>query len=238
MLLLRSTVSCIRVKFCHRRSISISSTHFNEDRRKNLPSRKYYEDLTENVYMHKQMARRGRRAFELMVENPIVVKKFFISDVNDDDIMYPDVLTTDDFNHLKTANAQISNYFTNHIEYTENGFSSSVYDAFRDKKLFGHNIPTAYGGQGFSHTHCAFVSEHEALNIDAALALNHHRLVGAAITEFGTEKQCTKYLAKLANGEIIGTTAINEWNDVKKIGWNTQAEYDDDNEEWCLNGLF
>lgn len=237
MILLRSTVSRIRVKFCHLRSISTSTTQFNEDRRKKLPSRKYFDDLLENVYMQKRMSRRGRRAFEIMVENPIVVKKFFISDLKDDDIMFPDVLSQTDFDHLKNTSAQISDYFANHIEYTENGFSSSVYDAFKDKKLFGYNIPMEYGGQGFSNTHCTFVSEIEAQNIDAALALNHHRLVCTAIMEFGTDEQCAKYLPKLANGDIIGSTAIQEWNDVKKVGWNTQAEYDDDDEEWCLNGL-
>lgn len=238
MIFLRNTVSCVRVKFYHLRSISIGTTQFNEDRRKNLPSRRYFEELTENVYMQKKMSRRGgRRAFELMIENPIVVKKFFISDVKDDDIVFPDVLSKNDFDNLKQTSAQISDHLANHIEYTENGFSSSVYQTFKDKKLFGYNIPIEYGGQGFSHTQCSFLSEIEAHNIDVALALNHHRLVCTAIMEFGTEEQCAKYLPKLACGDIIGTTAFQEWNDVKKIGWNTRAEYDDDNEEWFLNGL-
>lgn len=239
MLLLKSTVSCVRLKFCHLRSISLSATQLNEDRRRNLPSRKYYEQLTENVYMQNQMSRRnGRRAFEIMAENPIVVKKFFISDVNDDDIKYPDVLSKNGFDHMQNINAQISDCFTNRIEYAETGFASSVYDTFKDKKLFGYNVPKEYGGQGLTHTQCTFASETEAHNIDVALALNHHRLVCTAIMEFGTAEQCTKYLPKLANGDIIGTTAFQEWNDVDRIGLNTQAEYDDDDEEWCLNGLF
>lgn len=239
MILLRSTVSCARSKFCHLRSISISATQLNEDRRRKLPSRKYYEDLTENVYMQTQMSRsgRGRRAFEIMVENPIVVKKFFISDVNEDDIEYPDVISKNDFDHLTNANAQISNYFTNRIEYGESGFSASVYETFKDKRLFGYNVPVEYGGLGYTNTQCAYASEIEAHNIDAAVALNHHRLVCTAITEFGTPEQCAKFLPKLANGDIIGSTAFQEWNDVDKIGLNTQAEYDDDDEEWCLNGL-
>lgn len=238
MILLRSTVSCVRIKFCHLRSISINTTQLNEDRRRKLPSRKHYEELTENVYMQSQMSRGGRRAFELMVENPIVVKKFFISDVKDGDIKFPDVLSKNDFDHLKNASAQISDYFTNCIEYDGNGFSSSVYETFKDRKLFGYNVPMEYGGQGLTHTQCTFASESEAHNIDAALALNNHRLVCTAITECGTAKQWAKYLPKLANGDIIGSTAFQEWNDVEKIGLNTQAEYDDDDEEWCLNGLF
>lgn len=228
-------MSRVRVKLCHIRSISKSATQFNEDRRKKLPSRKYFEDLTENVYMQKKMARRSRRAFESMVENPIVVKKFFISDVKDDDIKFPEVMSKNDLD----INVQLSDYFTNHIECTENGFAPSVYETFKNEKLFGINVPMEYGGREFSHTRCTFASEIEAHNINAALALNHHRLVCTAITEFGTGEQCAKYLPKLANGDTIGTTAFKEWNvDVTKVRWNTQAEYDDDNEEWCLNGLF
>ena len=237
MILLRSTVSCVRNKFYHFRLISTSKTQLNEDRRKKLPSRKYFEELTENVYMQKQMKRSGRRAFEVMVENPIVVKKFFISDVSEDDIKYPYVLSKSDFDHLKKSSAQISDNFLNRIEYKKNGFKSSAYKLFKDNKLFGYNVPIEYGGQGLKHTQCTFLSEMEAQNINAAVALNRHRLVCAAITEIGTAEQCAKYLPKLANGDIIGTTAFQEWNDVDKIGLNTQAEYDDDDEEWCLNGL-
>lgn len=239
MILLRSaTRSCARNKFCNFRLISTSTTQSNEDRRKNLVSRKFFEDLTENQYMQRQMSRSGRRAFEISVEHPIVVKKFFISDLKDDDIKYPDVLSKDDFDHMKKSSEQLSNYFSNHIEYGESGFSSSVYQTFKDKKLFGYNIPKEYGGQGFTYTQCAFASENEAAhNIDAAVALNNHRLVCTAVTEIGTAEQCAKYLPKLASGEVIATTAFQEWNDLNKIGLNTRAEYDDDEEEWCLNGL-
>lgn len=235
MILLRSTLLCVRKKFRDIRPISIGPI---EDRRKNLPSRKYYEELTENVYMQNQMSRSGRRAFELLVENPIIVKKFFISDVNDEDIKYPEVLSKNDIVDMKNASAHISDYFTNHIEYDENGFPPSVYESFKDKKLFGYNVPKEYGGQGFTHTQCTVAGEIEVQNIDAAVALNHHRLVCAAITEIGSDEQCAKYLLKLANGEIIGTTAFQEWNRVDKIGLNTRAEYDEDNEQWCLNGLY
>lgn len=239
MILLRSTLSCARIKFCNFRQISTSTIQLNEDRRKKLPSRKYFEDLTEKVYMQKQMSRSGaRRAFEIMVENPIVVKKFFISDAKEDDIKYPDVLSKNDFDHLNDSSAQISVFFKNHIEYEENGFSPSVYEKFKDKKLLGYNVPKEYGGQGLTHTQCTFASEIEAAhNADAAVALNHHRLVCAAIMDIGTAEQCAKYLPKLANGEMVATTAFQEWNVLDKIGLNTRAEYDDDDEEWCLNGL-
>lgn len=239
MILLRSCYPCIGIRLCSFRSISTSRKHrTNDDLRKKLPSRKYYEELTENVYMHKQIAQSGRRAFENMVEYPIVIKKFFISDVNEEDIKYPDVLSTAEFDRLKQINAQKLDYFSKRVECSANGFPPSVYEAFKKMNLFGYNIPKGYGGEGLTHTQCTFAGEIEAYSIDAAVALHQHRLVCATITDIGTPEQCAKYLPKLANGDIIGSTAFQEWNDVNKIGLNTRAEYDDDDEEWCLNGLW
>lgn len=238
MIIRRGVFPFIHRKLCSCRSISVSAFKLNEDRRKNLPSRKLFESLTEKKYMDEQLSRSGRRPFEVMVENPIVVKHFFVSNIEDDDIIYPEVVSTSELDDWKKTNAKIAEYFNKQIQYSENGFKPSVYKAFRKMNLFNYNVPKTFGGQQLSYTHQIFRSETETQNLDAAIALSAHRLFCNAITEIGTDQQCDELLPKLATGELIGTLAFKEWNNAFKVDLNTQAEFDDEEEVWCLNGMY
>lgn len=237
MILRRGIFAYIRVKYCSCRSITESSIQLNKDRRKNLPSRKIFDELTERGFIDEQLTRSGRRTFEIMVEKPIVVKSFFISDVDAEDIQYPKVTSTDALEHWKKTNAQISDYFTKNIEYNDTGFSPSVYEKFKVLDLFGYSVPKSFGGQELSHTERIFASETESQDIAAAMALNSHRSVCAIITEIGSNEQCSRFLPKLAKADLIGTIAFEEWNPIDKVDLNTRAEYDDDEDQWCLNGM-
>lgn len=238
MILRRGLFPFIHRKLCSCRSISVNAFKLNEDRRKNLPSRKLFESLTERKYMEEQLSRSGRRPFEVMVENPIVVKCFFVSNIEDEDIIYPEVVSISEIENWKKTNAKISEYFSKNIKYSGKGFSPTVYKAFKKLNLFNYNVPKAFGGQELSYTHQIFRSEIETQNIDAAMALSSHRLFGNAIIEIGTDEQCNELLPKLATGELIGTLAFKEWNNANKVGLNTQAEYDEEEEQWCLNGMY
>lgn len=232
-------VSCrIRNKIFGCRFISKKSINPNEDRkRKNLPSRKLFEELTEKLYLDEQISRSGRRPFEVLVEKPIIVKRFFLSEKDAEDFQYPEVMSENEADKWKHVNSQTSNFFAQCIEYDEEGISSPTYDALKRMHLFGCNVPKEFGGQGYTHSQLTLTNEMESQNVVAAMVLNFHRLVCETISEIGTEKQCTKYLPKLATGELIGTVAFQEWNSSDQMGLSTRAEYDDDNHEWCLNGM-
>lgn len=79
-------------------------------------------------------------------------------------------------------------------------------------------------------------SEAEGQNVSVAMALNAHRLVCEAINEYGTKEQSTKYLRKLANGDIIATTAFQEWTRDEIAANQSIAEYDGEKQQWRLNG--
>lgn len=234
----RRASCCIRNKIFSYRSISRTSVNTNEDsKRKNLPSRKLFEELTEKLLLDERISQSGRRPFEVMIEKPIIVKKFFLSEVGAEDVQYPEVMTKNDADKWKEVSSQTSDYFAHGIEYDEKGISSPVYDTFKRMNLFGCNVPKEFDGQAYTHTQLTMTNEMESQNIVAAMVLNVHRLVCATISEMGTKEQCTEYLPKLASGNLIGTVAFQEWNSAEKIALNTRAEYDDDTDEWCLNGM-
>lgn len=233
MILRRSTILCIRAHLCRRRCVSSTPTVFSDQTK--LPSRRLFNELTERSFVDEQMSRSGRRPFEANVENPIIVKSFFVSDVNTEKIEFPASLSKAQLDSCKLKYAQISEYFGKH-----NGreLTEADYNAFKSMHLFGYNVPKNYGGQGYSRTMHTLASEVEAQNIAAAMSLNVHRMVCATISEFGSDEQCKYYLPKLATGELIGTTAFQEWNSLETIGLNTCAEYSHDDEHWLLRGNF
>lgn len=232
MILRKGVISCIRTNMCSCRSISISSIRGNEER-KNLPSRKLFVDLTEKVYLDEQLSRSGRRPFEVMVENPVVVKNFFVAAVDGEIVQYPDVVPKDLADNLKKKNAKLMRYFQ-----ANDKVDAFNHDALKKLDVFGYNVPKKFNGCGYSSTYRTLLSEIEAHNFDLANALNAHRLACFLIFEHGTEEQYKKYLPKLATGELVGTVAFKESNWTENADLNTVAEYDDDEDEWCLNGEF
>lgn len=230
MILRRGALSCIHKNFSRCRSISMSSTNSKEDS-KNLPSRKLYMELTERAHLDEQLSRSGRKPFEVLLEKPIIVKNFFISELESEEIKYPEVLSKQKIDKWKMINANVSKHLIKNIK------TIDQLENLKQMNLFGYNIPKEFGGQEYSHTECALAGEVEAQNVAVAMLLNAHRLVSKAICDHGTDEQCAKYLPKLANGELIGTVAFQEWSKVNRQGFNTLAEVDDENDEnWCLNG--
>jgi alkylation response protein AidB-like acyl-CoA dehydrogenase len=72
-------------------------------------------------------------------------------------------------------------------------------------------IPEAYGGLGLDKISAAFVGEQIALNPSFAGSLGAHTSIGTLpIVYFGTEEQKTRYLPRLASGELIGAYALTE----------------------------
>lgn len=229
MILRRGVLSCVRTHFCRCRSISMSSPKANEDRR-NLPSRKLFIDLTERAYIDEQLSHSGRKPFEVMLEKPIIVKNFFVAELESEEIKYPQVLTKQQLDQRKANNENIAKHLTKDI------VTGDQLDSLKKLHLFGYNVPKEFDGLDYSFTERSLAGEVEAQNIALALALNAHRLVCMAICEHGTNEQCVKYLSKLATGDAIGTVAFQEWNKIEKQGLNTKAEYEEDDEQWVLNG--
>lgn len=74
----------------------------------------------------------------------------------------------------------------------------------------GFSVPQVYNGNGYDITETTLNNEIEANNLKANSILNSHRMVIQIITDYGTEEQKSRYLPRLANGELIGTVALFE----------------------------
>lgn len=233
MILRNCAISCVRINFCQCRLISMTSIKKNDDS-KNLPSSKYFLEMVEKKHLTHKLARSGKKPFEVMLEKPIIVKNFFISEIESEEITFPVTLTANAVQKWQKTNEQISIHLSNILNEKKN----KQFKTLNKFNLFGYNVPKTFGGKGYTQTERSLASETEAQNVAIAIVLNGHRMVCEAITAYGTDDQCEKYLPKLSNGKIIGTTAFQECDDKSRMGMNTCAEYDDEDEEWCLNGIF
>lgn len=110
--------------------------------------------------------------------------------------------------------------------------------ALRDLGLFGLIIPEEFGGIGLSNAAYARVlaqtSSHDS---SVSLTVGAHSSIGMkGLLLFGTAEQKTRYLPKLATGEMIAAFCLTEANagsDAAAI--RTHAKRNDDG-SWTLNG--
>src|SRR6202142_22917 len=108
----------------------------------------------------------------------------------------------------------------------------------RDLGLFGLIIPEEHGGLGLSNAGYARVlSQSSSHDSSVSLTIGAHSSIGMkGILLFGTPEQRTRYLPKLASGEMIAAFCLTEagaGSDAASI--RTQAVKNSDG-TWTLNG--
>lgn len=184
-----------------------------------------------------ELFKENRRPIGPLVEEPIIVKRFFISEVDPEQMLYPEVISRDELDTAFKRTAKVFEYIETGVSFDDKGIAKSTHDAFKQMNLYGYNVPKEFGGLGCTYTETIMASESEAQNINVAIALNAHRLVCDAIRLFGTETQQASYLPKLANGDLVASTAFQEWSRGEMIPNTTTAEYDAHKKQWRLNGI-
>jgi alkylation response protein AidB-like acyl-CoA dehydrogenase len=99
-------------------------------------------------------------------------------------------------------------------------------------------IPEAYGGLGLDKISSAFVAESIAVNPSFGGSIGAHTAIGTLpLVYFGTEAQKTKYLPKLASGELIAAYALTEpQSGSDALAAKTTARLSDDGRYYLLNG--
>ncbi|OGO23385.1 MAG: acyl-CoA dehydrogenase [Chloroflexi bacterium RBG_16_50_9] len=103
--------------------------------------------------------------------------------------------------------------------------------------FLGLNLPAEYGGGGADYiSYCVMLEELAHADISVATTVSAHiSLAGKSIEHWGTEQQKSKYLPKIASGEIFGcfgTTEPNVGSDVSSIETSAISKGD----KWVLNG--
>jgi len=107
----------------------------------------------------------------------------------------------------------------------------------REAGLFGLVIPEAHGGLGLGATsYSRVIQELSRYDASTALTVGAHSSIGMrGLLLFGTEDQRTRYLPRLATGEMIAAFCLTEPGaGSDAAGIKTQAVRDGD--DWILNG--
>jgi butyryl-CoA dehydrogenase len=104
--------------------------------------------------------------------------------------------------------------------------------------LLSVDIPEAYGGLEMDKVTSALVSESMSRNGSFAVAFSAHSSIGTLpLLWYGTEQQKTKYLPRLASGELVAAYALSEassGSDAMNI--RTRAVLSEDGQHYVLYG--
>ena len=99
-------------------------------------------------------------------------------------------------------------------------------------------IPTAHGGLGLDLISAAYVGEQIAINPSFGGSLGAHTSIGTLpLVYFGTEEQKTRYLPRLASGDLIGAYALTEpQSGSDALAARSTATLTADGRHYLLNG--
>jgi acyl-CoA dehydrogenase len=107
----------------------------------------------------------------------------------------------------------IDSEFTPHIErwHEEGMYERKVWTQAGEAGLLCASMPEEYGGAGGSFAHEAVINREFSLSgFDSFGAPLHSGIVAPYILHYGTEEQKTRWLPRLATGELIGAIAMTE----------------------------
>src|SRR5215467_16361652 len=115
-------------------------------------------------------------------------------------------------------------------------YPDGLVERLKELGLFGANIPEEYGGLDLDYVTYASIFEELGRGwLGLAGVVGTHSVLCDVLTRFGTEEQKTRYLPRLATGEIRGGLALSETDagtDVQRLRTNAVRHGD----HYVLNG--
>ncbi len=124
------------------------------------------------------------------------------------------------------------------IEHKDFSVSRELLKKAGELGLSGVEIPEAYGGLEMDKVTAAVIADHIAKYAGFATTWGAHSGIGMLpIVYFGTEEQKSKYLPRLASGEIVGAYALSEASSGSDaLNCRARAELSPDGKHYVLNG--
>jgi alkylation response protein AidB-like acyl-CoA dehydrogenase len=93
----------------------------------------------------------------------------------------------------------------------EDRYPAHIVEQMKELGLFGATISPEYGGLGLSAaTYARIVMSISSVWMSITGIINSHLMLALAIQKFGTPQQKTRWLPKLASGEVRGGLALTE----------------------------
>jgi acyl-CoA dehydrogenase family protein 9 len=172
-----------------------------------------------------------------------VVKSLFAGHVPEDTVFpYPEV-SAEEREVVSTFLESFRSFARDKIDAVaidrEHQIPAEVVKGLGELGAFGMTIPEAYGGYGFSASaYCRVTEEIGRTDASIGILVGGHQSIGLkGLILFGTQAQKTKWLPRLATGEMIAAFALTEpeaGSDAASI--KTTAVYDETANEFVLNG--
>ncbi len=157
-----------------------------------------------------------------------------------------EVFTPEDFTEQHTLIGQTTEEFAvneilpnvERIEHKEFQVTRDLLKKAGELGLSGVEIPEAYGGLEMDKVTAAVIADHIAKYAGFATTWGGHSGIGTLpIVYFGTEEQKTKYLPKLAAGEMVGAYALSEaTSGSDAMNCRARAKLSEDGKHYILNG--
>ena len=166
---------------------------------------------------------------------------FLIEERTPEEIFTPEDFTEEHTMIAETTRQFIDNEVTPRIDELEKHdwkLSRELIGKAAELGLIGANIPEEYGGLGLDQTSGALIGENIGRSASFATTLGAESGIGLLpIVYFATEAAKTKYLPRIASGELVTAYALTEAGaGSDAMAGKATAKLNDDGTEYIING--
>jgi alkylation response protein AidB-like acyl-CoA dehydrogenase len=119
----------------------------------------------------------------------------------------------------------------------EEHFPQDLLEEMAELGFFGGTVPVEHGGAGLDHvTFASFIEEiSKVCHMMGCLLSMPSGLVGASISDFGTDEQKRRWLEPLASGTMFGAAGVTEPGSGSDVA-GMQTTYVRDGDEYVISG--
>lgn len=159
---------------------------------------------------------------------------------------FSEVFIPEEFNEEQMMMANTAHEFLesevypnlNKIDAQEEGLMPHIMDKAGELGLLGIGVPEEYGGFGKDTMTNMLITEYLGAGYSVSVALAAHTGIGTLpILYYGTPEQKTKYLPKLATGELKASYCLTEpGSGSDALAAKTKAVLSEDGKHYILNG--
>ncbi|XP_065369422.1 complex I assembly factor ACAD9, mitochondrial [Calliphora vicina] len=169
-----------------------------------------------------------------------LAKNFFAGLVDNELLAFPEVISREDMARLQNELLPLKNFFAedfdSHTASATHALPTGLADNLKQLGLYGANVSSDFDGKGWGYSESLMASEPEAQATEVALSLLGHRSIVDVIQELGSPEQKQRFLPKLANGSLVASEAIYEFEASEDEFFNTKAQQESETHSWVLNG--
>ena len=167
--------------------------------------------------------------------------EFLIKDSDPQSVFIPEEINEEQKMMVETAGEFVKNEIwpkLDAIDHKEPGLTVSLLEKAGELGLLGTSIPEEYGGLGGDFNTNTFLSMAMGTSYSFGVSFAAHTGIGTLpILYYGNDEQKTKYLSKLASGEMKSAYCLTEpTSGSDALSAKTTAKLSDDGKYYILNG--